>query len=276
MKNNVYRIILLVFVSCLIFLMLFSFVFSNKRLVSSITSSVNNVVVKVDQAVSIPFTLISNVQELISDLMSTYAENAMLKRSISDLENQSILISNLQDENTSLKAALNISENFNTEKVITAGVSSRSLVSWLNVLSVNVGINEGVSQSMLAISNGGVVGLVSDVSSSSATISLLSDSEGDNKLAATVSSRSDTSVYGIITNYNEDTNQLVMSQLNSEDEIEVGSEVVTSGLDSISVKNVPIGTVDEVVTNDGERRILIKPYANFDDISYVTLIGNGK
>ena len=35
-------------------------------------------------------------------------------------------------------------------------------------------------------------------------------------------------------------------------------------------------TVDSVSDYEGNRTILVKPYADFDKISYVTLVGDGK
>lgn len=276
MKNGVYRIILMGFISVVVFLMLFSLVFSNKKLVSSVTSNVNNAMAKVDLVVSVPFIFFTKTQESVSDFMSTYSENSDLKRSVADLENQSILISNLQDENNALKAALNISEDFKQEKVITSNVFARTSVSWLSVLTVNSGENNGVRKSMVATSNGGVIGFVSNVSGSTSSISLLSDSKGENTIAASVPSSSDSSVFGIISMYDQNRKLLEMTQLNADTELPVGSEVVTSGLDSVAVKNVPIGTVVSVLNDEGERTVLVKPYADFDDISYVTLIGSGK
>ena len=69
---------------------------------------------------------------------------------------------------------------------------------------------------------------------------------------------------------------LEMTQLNSSSDVKVGSEVVTSGLDGVSVKDVPIGKVESVIDYEGNRTILVKPYADFDKISYVTLVGEGK
>lgn len=43
-----------------------------------------------------------------------------------------------------------------------------------------------------------------------------------------------------------------------------------------SVKDVPIGKVESVIDYEGNRTILVKPYADFDKISYVTLVGEGK
>lgn len=129
---------------------------------------------------------------------------------------------------------------------------------------------------MVATSNGGVIGFVSNVSGSTSSISLLSDSKGENTIAASIPSSSDSSVFGIISMYDQNRKLLEMTQLNADTELPVGSEVVTSGLDSVAVKNVPIGTVVSVLNDEGERTVLVKPYADFDDISYVTLIGSGK
>lgn len=275
MKNSVYRIILMIFVSLLFFIMLFSFVFSNNNLTSTVTSQVNNVVAKVDSVVSVPFTFFTKSKSLLTDFLSTYSENVDLKRSISTLENQSILVSNLQDENNSLKAALKISDDFKEERVITSEVTVRSSVSWLNVLTVDAGNNKGVTTSMVATSNGGAIGFVSEVSGSSSTVVLLSDAQGNNKLAASVSSSTGSTVFGIISSYDENNKLLEMTQLNTSDKVQVGSEVVTSGLDSVSVKNVPIGTVESIIEKNGDRILMVKPYADFDDISYVSLIGSG-
>ena len=46
--------------------------------------------------------------------------------------------------------------------------------------------------------------------------------------------------------------------------------------DKVSVKDVPIGKVESVIDYEGNRTILVKPYADFDKISYVTLVGDGK
>ena len=105
---------------------------------------------------------------------------------------------------------------------------------------------------MLATSNGGVIGFVTKVYDDTTTISLLSSSSREIFLAF------------IFKSYNENSN------------VKVGTEVVTSGLDDVSVKDVPIGTVDSVIDYEGNRTILVKPYADFDKISYVTLVGDGK
>lgn len=276
MKNSFYRFLLYGFIIILFFVMLFSFVFTNKKLTKDISSNVSGFVTKVDSVVSVPFTALSKSRNVISDLLSTYNENRDLKKSLSNLENQSSIISNLQEENDSLRASLNLSDKLSRDTVLTAEVSMRPSVTWLKELTINVGKSKNVSKSMLATSNGGVIGFVTKVYDDTTTISLLSSSSSDSYLASSVKSEDDNQIFGIISRYDNKKKLLEMTQLNSSSNVKVGTEVVTSGLDDVSVKDVPIGTVDSVSDYEGNRTILVKPYADFDKISYVTLVGDGK
>ena len=276
MKNSFYRFLLYGFIIFLFFVMLFSFVFTNKKLTKDISSNVSGFVTKVDSVVSVPFTAFSKSHNVISDLLSTYNENQDLKKSLSNLENQSSIISNLQEENDSLRASLNLSDKLSRDNVLTADVSMRPSVTWLKELTINVGKSKNVSKSMLATSNGGVIGFVTKVYDDTTTISLLSSSSSDSYLASSVKSEDDNQIFGIISRYDNKKKLLEMTQLNSSSNVKVGTEVVTSGLDDVSVKDVPIGTVDSVSDYEGNRTILVKPYADFDKISYVTLVGDGK
>lgn len=276
MKNSFYKFLLYGFITFLFFVMFFSFLFTNKKLTKDLSSNVSGVISKVDSVVSIPFVALTKSHNVISDLLSTYSENRDLKKSLSLLQNQSAIISNLQEENDSLRASLNLSDKLSRDNVITAEVSMRPSVNWLKELTINVGKSKNVSKSMLATSNGGVIGFVTKVYDDSTTISLLSGSLSDTYLASSVISEDGNQVFGIISNYDNKKKLLKMTQLNSSENIKKGTEVVTSGLDDVSVKGVPIGTVESVSDYEGNRTIFIKPYADFDKISYVTLVGDGK
>ena len=274
MKNSFYKFLLYGFITFLFFVMFFSFLFTNKKLTKDLSSNVSGVISKVDSVVSIPFVALTKSHNVISDLLSTYSENRDLKKSLSSLQNQSAIISNLQEENDSLRASLNLSDKLSRDNVITAEVSMRPSVNWLKELTINVGKSKNVSKSMLATSNGGVIGFVTKVYDDSTTISLLSGSLSDTYLASSVVSEDGNQIFGIISNYDNKKKLLKMTQLNSSENIKRGTEVVTSG--DVSVKGVPIGTVESVSDYEGNRTIFVKPYADFDKISYVTLVGDGK
>lgn len=276
MKKSFYKFLLYALITFLFFVMFFSFLFTNKKLTKDLSSNVSGVIFKVDSVVSIPFVALTKSHNVISDLLSTYSENRDLKKSLSSLQNQSAIISSLQEENDSLRASLNLSDKLSRDNVITAEVSMRPSVNWLKELTINVGKSKNVSKSMLATSNGGVIGFVTKVYDDSTTISLLSGNLSDTYLASSVISEDGNQVFGIISNYDNKKKLLKMKQLNSSENIKMGTEVVTSGLDDVSVKGVPIGSVESVSDYEGNRTIFVKPYADFDKISYVTLVGDGK
>lgn len=276
MKKSFYKFLLYALITFLFFVMFFSFLFTNKKLTKNLSSNVSGVIFKVDSVVSIPFVALTKSHNVISDLLSTYSENRDLKKSLSSLQNQSAIISSLQEENDSLRASLNLSDKLSRDNVITAEVSMRPSVNWLKELTINVGKSKNVSKSMLATSNGGVIGFVTKVYDDSTTISLLSGNLSDTYLASSVISEDGNQVFGIISNYDNKKKLLKMKQLNSSENIKMGTEVVTSGLDDVSVKGVPIGSVESVSDYEGNRTIFVKPYADFDKISYVTLVGDGK
>ena len=276
MKKSFYKFLLYALITFLFFVMFFSFLFTNKKLTKDLSSNVSGVISKVDSVVSIPFVALTKSHNVISDLLSTYSENRDLKKSLSSLQNQSAIISSLQEENDSLRASLNLSDKLSRDNVITAEVSMRPSVNWLKELTINVGKSKNVSKSMLATSNGGVIGFVTKVYDDSTTISLLSGNLSDTYLASSVISEDGNQVFGIISNYDNKKKLLKMKQLNSSENIKMGTEVVTSGLDDVSVKGVPIGSVESVSDYEGNRTIFVKPYADFDKISYVTLVGDGK
>ena len=95
-----------------------------------ISFNVSGLVTKVDSVVSVPFTALSKSHNVLSDLLSTYSENRDLKKSLSNLENQSAIISNLQEENDSLRASLNLSDKLSRDNVLTAEVSMRPSETW--------------------------------------------------------------------------------------------------------------------------------------------------
>ena len=119
MKNSFYRFLLYAFVIILFFVMLFSFVFTNNKLSKDVSSNVSGVVSKVDSVISLPFIALEKSHDVISDFLSTYSENRDLKKSLSTVENQSAVISNLQEENDSLRASLNLSDKLSRNNVIT-------------------------------------------------------------------------------------------------------------------------------------------------------------
>lgn len=150
----------------------------------------------------------------------------------------------------------------------------RTPSSWSEHISINIGETRGVTSNALVVANGGLVGIVSSLSSDSAVVTLFTNSDEFTKLPVKISVDSK-EIYGILSGYDADTNSFIINQLNSADEIAVGSNVVTSDLAGATPANVQIGKVLSVKSNSNSlnREVYVEPTASFSNIYSVLVVG---
>jgi len=271
------RISRFVFFAVLILLLLgmsLAFLFRNSGVVSAISSPIRSVVARVDSVVSAPFRFLDSANEEIRDLFNTYSENKELKQKVAELEDQSELIDSLKEENEELNSEIGASSSITSQFSATGKVIVRSPVSWYDSLTVKLGKKNNITKKMLALSGGGLIGTVSDVDSTTSSITLLSNGSDFNiPIKITTSSAE---VYGLLESYDSDKKCFVITNLNSSVDIEEGDSVVTSGLDGDTVANISVGTVSSVKNSSEslERVVYVTSTADFSDISYVTIVGD--
>ena len=271
------RISRFVFFAVVILLLLsfsLSLLFRNLGVISVVSSPIRSVVARVDSVVSAPFRSLGSLNEDIHDLFSTYSENKKLKKKVAELENQSEEIASLKTENEQLNNTINASSSISTQFSATGKVIVRSPVSWYESLTVKIGKDKNVAKKMLALSNGGLIGVVDDVDSSTSNIALLANSS-DFSIPVKISTASG-DLYGILESFDSEKKCFVVSNLNSSTDVVEGDSVVTSGLDGDTVANVSVGSVSSVKNSSEnlERVVYVKPTADFSDISYVTVVGD--
>lgn len=271
------RISRFVFFAVVILLLLsfsLSLLFRNLGVISVVSSPIRSVVARVDSVVSAPFRSLGSLNEDIHDLFSTYSENKKLKKKVAELENQSEEIASLKTENEQLNNTINASSSIATQFSATGKVIVRSPVSWYESLTVKIGKDKNVAKKMLALSNGGLIGVVDDVDSSTSNIALLANGS-DFTIPVKISTASG-DLYGILESFDSEKKCFVVSNLNSSTDVVEGDSVVTSGLDGDTVANVSVGSVSSVKNSSEnlERVVYVKPTADFSDISYVTVVGD--
>lgn len=271
------RISRFVFFAVVILLLLsfsLSLLFRNLGVISVVSSPIRSVVARVDSVVSAPFRSLGSLNEDIHDLFSTYSENKKLKKKVAELVNQSEEIASLKTENEQLNNTINASSSIATQFSATGKVIVRSPVSWYESLTVKIGKDKNVAKKMLALSNGGLIGVVDDVDSSTSNIALLANGS-DFSIPVKISTASG-DLYGILESFDSEKKCFVVSNLNSSTDVVEGDSVVTSGLDGDTVANVSVGSVSSTKNSSEnlERVVYVKPTADFSDISYVTVVGD--
>lgn len=238
-------------------------------------SEVNSVVATIDKAVRAPFKGIENMVKSVNNLFNTYEENDKLKKKIDQNAALESDVTILKEENEKLKTQLELNETLLNYDVVNANVINRSPDSWQDVLIIDKGTEQGIEVNMAVMGDKGLIGRVIIAEKNSAKVELLTTvNQTTNHFPVMVDGAKDETTYGLMEAYNAKTHTLVVSQLTSTDDIEVGSKVTTSGLGNNSPKGLLVGEVKEVKKSKTglTDEVLITPLADMYDVGTVTVI----
>lgn len=185
-------------------------------------------------------------------------ENDSLKLRVNELQSKA-------EETARLAALLHFRESHRDVKMIPARVIGASADASSAVIFVDRGQRDGLRKNMGVITPDGVVGKVVDAYGDTAQILLLTDKDSGVG-AMLANSRVQSPVGG--------TGEplLNMKYVASDDEVNVGDQVVTSGMDRIFPKDLPIGTVAEVKQGTPFKQIRVRPAAKLERLEEVLIL----
>lgn len=270
----------LIVVSSVLLVLSFSLLFLtvSKRLdIPYLSNGVHTSLSYVNRFLSKPIRFFSEQRDVMTELIETYDENKELKASLASLEGQIAELDTIKKENASLRETLGMTDRYADKYVLVGLVSVRTPVSWNTQLTIDLGKKDGLTEEMLVVANGGLVGTIEHLYDDVTDVKLLSNSDKVTKIPVKIAA-GNTNIYGILTGYDTDTNSFIISQLNSADEIAVGSNVVTSDLAGATPSNIQVGKVRSVKTSSSDliRELYVEPTANFSNIYSVLVVGDGK
>lgn len=177
-------------------------------------------------------------------------------------------IDNYKNEIESLYELLDLNKNLDYE-IINSKVINRNIGNWLDTITLDKGSSSGINNNDIVINSKGLVGIVINTTKNTSTVKLLTNF--DNKISVVVSGT--TNYYGLLYNYDSKENTFILEGISSNSDIEKGLSVLTSGIGNIK-KGIPIGEVIDIINDpyDLSINLKIKPYVNFNDIYYVSVI----
>lgn len=217
---------------------------------------------------------VSNFVDSVDHLVHTYEENQALKKKMNAIDEMQAKIYALEQENENMKQELALNSNLTEFEKISSTVIARNPDNWIDLIVIDKGSNDGIQVDMSVMSGNGLIGRVSEVSPTTAKVLLLSTpNDIANRVSAEIQNPKE-SIHGIIDGYDLERKLFVMSEIDPTKEINVGSQVVTSGLGGISPSSLLVGTVEEVKMDEFGlfQEVLVKPAGNMYDIRYVTVI----
>lgn len=270
--NNKKLIALLV--TLIIFIGILVFSFNNFGSAPYVQQLVNDVTAVVGRVISKPVDAVNRVFSSINNLQDTFEENKELKKELDRLAETQAELVTITEENKELKAELELQATLTDYDVITGSVIARSPDKWIDQVIIDRGSMHGLTPGMSVMSNNGLVGRVSEVSPTSSKVTLLTTTDEAAVLTSSEILQEDVKIFGVVIDYEPESGYLIMEQITSTETIEVGADIVTSGLGGLVPRGLIIGKVAEVTLDKHGlgQRVYVEPAADFENIRFVTII----
>jgi len=197
-------------------------------------------------------------------LQSTSRENEQLRRENDALKLQITQLQSKAAEADRLAGLLNFRKLHLDVPMVGARVIGTS-PGTASVIDIDHGLRDGIKKNMGVITPDGVVGKVIESYANSAQVLLLTDKDsGVDALVA--ESRIQSPVRG--------TGEplLSMKYVPNDDTVNNGERVVTSGMDRIFPRDLPVGTIVEIKAGNPFKQIRVRPAANLERLEEVIVL----
>ncbi len=194
----------------------------------------------------------------VADLVHAQSENAVLRDRTRRLEQELDRLGEVDLENARLRQLLEFRRTLQGE-LVTARVIGRDATGLARTLTLDRGESDGVARGAAVLAPEGVVGQVFLVSRHAARVLLVSDhNSGVDALVQRTRAR------GIVQGTIE--GGCALNYVKRTEDVQVGDELVTSGLDGIFPKGLPVGRVTGI-DKSGKglfQSADVKPRVDFD------------
>ena len=199
------------------------------------------------------------------------AENEALKAMIAEIQDAARDAASIKRENDRLRKMLQLTQNNPDYQYVDGYVIGKSSVDWTNLITLDVGTDNGVAPGMVAITeNGEVVGLVMEAGRNYCVVKTVLDSSLE--ISGTIASSGYSGmVQGGYTT--EQMGKLRMDYLPSSAVIRNNDQVVTSG-STVYPRNLILGYVIDAGFNDTgvAKFALLKSAADIDSLEQVFIL----
>lgn len=266
-------IVLIVIITIVILIAILSYALKTDKKLNTFESIVKDTVVEVQKVFYMPF---KNFSSMISDyksLKDVLKENKILKSNVEKIESLEAENTELKQEIEQLKNELNIEHVLSDYDYLNATVISRNPTTWYNNLTIDKGSHNGIEEGMVVMNSTGVIGKITNVSTFSSDVKLITTTDTNNKMSVTITS-GDNHLTGVINGYDYKTKWLEVEGISNTENVSVGDLVYTSGLGGVFPSGILVGKVANISTDvyDLSKIINVSPSANFADINYVTVL----
>jgi len=258
------RAVLITIVLFFVSLQLFSLNIREKRSQNFISGIVLTLTYYPQKLVYIVSDKVLNTWQDYMDLVDVRQENIRLKKEVLSLRQDKFELAEQRVQNYRLKKLLDFKES-PSYPIVSANVigGSPSLLR-TEVVIVDRGTRDGVSQGMPVASSEGIVGRVLTVGDRSSEVLLITD-----PVSAVDAFIHRTRVRGIVKGTGSG---CTMEYIEQNSDVSIGDKVISSGKEGFFPKGVIIGTVSNLETKGSFISAQVSPFVDLDSLEEVVII----
>lgn len=212
------------------------------------------------------------ITDRFSSVEELQKENSDLRRQIASLEQSVRQAQTDSEENARLRSLLDLRQQRRDFVFESAYITERSVSNWASTLTLGKGTSCGIAEGNCVVdSEGYLVGIVTEAGLNWCTVATVLDT--DAQIGAKVFRTGETTVaMGDLSLMSR--NRLKLNYLEGESSLINGDLVVTSGLGGYYPSGIVIGSVEEILTDDGglTKYAILTPQVELSELSEVFVI----
>jgi rod shape-determining protein MreC len=236
---------------------------ADQTLFEPLRTRVTDAAAPVLDALSRPLAAGADAVDRVRGIANVHEENLRLADENRKLLQWQQVALKLSAENEAMRGLLKVVPE-NGVSYVTARLIGNSGGAYMRTAMVNAGADQGIARGQAAITEGGLIGRLTEIGSRAARVLLITDL---NSRIPVVIPASRTSA--VLAGDNSDRPRLVFAS--EPKAIKIGDRVVTSGDGGVFPPGLPVGVV--AALDQGSARI--EPYAELRQLDYVLLVDYG-
>lgn len=219
-----------------------------------------------------PAHFVTGIFDNVDSLLNTYKENQHLKGRLEEFAAVQAEVTDLRSENDQLKEIVGKEADLRDYNPIQATVIARNPDQWEEKIILNKGESDGVTENMAVMTAQGLIGKITLVTATTSTVELISTQNPNYRVSSMVIGGEE-GVFGLIEGYDAERRELLLKRIDAQVELEVGQQVVSSGLGGIFPKGLIIGEITEITIDEfGLTQLAyVKPAADFTLLNHVMI-----
>ncbi|MCD7921639.1 MAG: rod shape-determining protein MreC [Clostridiales bacterium] len=212
---------------------------------------VGYVIIPMQKGINYVGGLLTDMRDNFVSKQELMQENEDLKEELAGVREELNQVQIDQDELEQLQELYDMDQTWSDYDKIAASVIGKDSGNWFSTFVIDKGTNDGVTEGMNVIADGGLAGIVTSVGPNYATVRSIID-DSSNVSCKDLSTSDLLIVSGSLQSMNE-SGLITFSDLSdSDDAASVGDQIVTSNISDLYLPGIPVGYITEITPDSNK------------------------